>query len=136
MMPLEQFRCFVSDAGPQGKGGISPRAAAAVMKLANVGKCPAYVLPAWEEVLATVQKATVDPPECLMLQSDDGLLSVVAPEFSDRGIRGGLVAAGGQVSSEVVVRDPERPLLSWRVRVPERKGSGWIEAEMLLLTAT
>jgi hypothetical protein len=135
-MPVEQFRCFLTDAAPQGSGGLSGKAAAAVMALANAGQCPPYVLPAWGEVMATVNRQPVDAPECRLLQTEDGQLSVIAPQFLEVGIRGGLVAAGEEISGEVVLSDVDRPLLTWRVIVPERKGSGWIEAEMLLLTAT
>lgn len=136
-MPIEQFRCYVLDAaGNDGSGSITARAAAAVMALANEGKCPAYVLPAWDKVLAVVTAQPATAPDCKLLQSADGMLSVIAPEFIDQGVRGGLVAAGKQMSGEVVLHDVDRPLLTWRVVVPTRQGAGWIEAGMLLLTAT
>jgi len=137
MPPIDDFRCYpLEDVGGDGDNGIPARAAAAVLAMANKGKCPPYVLGAWGDVQAVANKRPVDAPDCLMLQTEDGMLTVVAPEFLPQGIRGGLVAAGEAVSGEVVLRDPDRPLLSWRVTVPERSGAGWIEAQMLLLTAT
>jgi hypothetical protein len=136
MPPIDDFRCYPLEDPGGGDNGIPPKAAAAVLALANRGQCPSYVLGAWGDVQAVANRRPMDPPGCLMLQSENGMLTVVAPEFLPQGIRGGLVAAGEALSGEVVLRDPERPLLSWTVVVPERQGAGWIEAQMLLLTAT
>lgn len=136
MPPIDDFRCYPLEDAGGGESGIPPLAAAAVLALANTGQCPPYLLGAWQEVQKAANRKPMDPPGCLMLQSEDGMLTVVAPEFVSKGIRGGLVGAAGAISGEVVLRDPARPLLSWTVEVPDKKAAGWIEAGLLLLTAS
>lgn len=136
-LPLEQFRVYaMPNEDAQVEAGISAEAAAAVVSLANDGKVPPYVLGAWGEVQKVANARPIEAPSPRLLRSDDGMVSVVAPRFVDRGVRGGLVGVGGIVSGEVVVRDIDRPLLTWKVVVPRRAAAGWVEANLLLLTAT
>jgi len=47
-------------------------------------------------------------------------------------VRGGLVAVRGQLSGRIVLRELDRPLIRHAVRLPARKGFGWLEADLLL----
>jgi hypothetical protein len=72
-------------------------------------------------------------PEVRALHSDDEAVWVLAPVWEASGIRGGLVLVRGQISGVTVLRDMDRPLLTYQLQVPQRPGFGWIEAGCLLL---
>lgn len=136
-IPVEEFRVYtLPKSDDSWNGDVPADAAAAVLSLANDGKCPPYLLGAWDQIRAAAEARPQDPPNPRLLISDDGMFSIVAPRFLDSGIRGGLVGAGNPVTGIVRVRDHDRRLLHWDVVVPERKGAGWIEAHCLVLTAT
>jgi hypothetical protein len=110
-----------------------PAAAAAVaMQLRMENKLPALALAAWPQILAN---APENPkiPEIRALHSDDNEVWVLAPTWEDRNIRGGLVAVGQFLSGVVLLRDLDRPLMTYRLRFPHRPLAGYVEAGLLLV---
>ena len=114
---------------------VLPAAAAHVaLALRHEGRLPNVLLTVWKEVLAAAALPNEVPP-VRALASDSGEVWVLAPSWEGRHIRGGIVSVDGRVSGVVVVRDIDRPLLTYRVAVPEHRGFGWVEAGCLLLAA-
>jgi hypothetical protein len=57
---------------------------------------------------------------------------VLAPTWEGGNIRGGLVGCHGLNAGTITIRDLDRQLLTWTVKVPQRNHGGWIEADLLL----
>lgn len=114
---------------------VLPVAAAHVaLALRHEGRLPPVLLSVWKEILASAQGAPKDPP-VRALVSDDQSVWALTPSWEGKNIRGGIVAVDGRPRGLVVLRDMDRPLLTYRVKVPERKGFGWVEVGCLLLAA-
>jgi hypothetical protein len=75
-------------------------------------------------------------PEVRALRSDDQTVWIVAPQWEGTACRGGLVAVGTDLSGEVLVRDLDRPILTYRLVLPERQGCGWVATGELLAAAS
>ena len=127
----EQF-CFFRDNEVR-SDQLSPEVAAVALALRHEGRCPPMVIAAWEDVLqAATQSCGV--PSVRALVSDDEVVWVLAPQWEGSNVRGGLVAVRGQISGSVTVRELDRPLIRHRLKVPQRQGFGWLEADLLLVT--
>jgi hypothetical protein len=112
---------------------LSPATVAAMLSLRAERHLPDQMLAAWHLVQAQADAAG-RPPECRALRSDCGRLWVIAPTWEGSNIRGGLVGAHGIRPGLVTVRDLDRPLLTYRIKLPPRSHSGWLEADLLLGT--
>lgn len=93
------------------------------------------LLTVWQQVLASVKEG-VSVPNVRALRSKDGELWVLAPIWEGLNCRGGLVLVRGQINGTMVVYDIDRPLMSYTLSVPKRKGYGWVEAGLLLAGET
>lgn len=89
------------------------------------------LLTVWPQVLASVKEG-VSVPKVRAFRSKGGEVWILAPSWEGANCRGGLVLVRGQISGRMVVFDLDRPLISYSLNVPERKGYGWIEAGLLL----
>lgn len=128
----EQF-CFYRDADkPE---GLSPETAAVALALRHEGRCPPLVIAAWSEVLQAAKQDAKVPP-IRALHSEDGAVWVLAPRWESGNVRGGLVAVRGQIAGTVELMELDRPLIRHRLKLPERPGFGWLEADLLLVTAS
>lgn len=115
---------------------IRPEVAAVALALRNEDRLPALLLTIWPELLEAGKKSA-SVPRIRALHSDDDAVWVLAPRFEQDGhVRGGLVAVKGQVSGPINLRELDRPLLRHRLVLPERKGFGWLESDLLLVAAT
>lgn len=117
------------------KAELCPAAAAVALQLRAEGILPGIVLTAWQAVLASA-KPDAKPPAVRALRSDDGRVWVLAPAWEGVNIRGGLVAVSGQISGAVVLRDMDKPLLTYRLQLPARQACGWLEGGLLLIGET
>jgi len=115
--------------------GLSREVVAVMLSLQAERRMPELLLPAWGAVVSGADDAG-QPPECRALASDCGGLWIVAPRWEGVNIRGGLVGCHGLQGGQVQVRDIDRPLLRWTVRVPQRNLAGWLEGDLLLAGAT
>lgn len=113
---------------------ISPEVAAVVMELQHEQKAHPLLLTVWDEVTKAASEH-VKVPEVRALRSDDLQVWIVAPQWEGTACRAGLVAVGTHLSGEVLVRDMDRPLLTYRLVVPERQGCGWVATGELLAAA-
>lgn len=111
---------------------LSAEVAAVALHLRAEGKLPAIVLAAWQAILASAKQAA-KLPEVRVLRSDDEAVWVLAPVFEGRNVRGGLVAVARQISGPMLLRDQDRPLLTYRLRIPARQACGWLEGGLLLI---
>lgn len=128
----EQF-CFYREA-PEPEG-LSPETAAVALALRHEGRCPQLVLAAWPQVLeAAKQPGSVPPVRALV--SEDEAIWVLAPRWESGNVRGGLVAVRGQIAGTVELRELDRPLIRHRLKLPKRQGFGWLEADLLLVSAS
>ena len=128
----EQF-CFYRDADKP--DGLSPETAAVALALRHEGRCPQLVLAAWPQVLEAAKQPAKLPP-VRALHSEDEAVWVLAPRWEAGNIRGGLVAVRGQIAGTVELRELDRPLIRHRLKLPDRPGFGWLEADLLLVTAS
>lgn len=110
---------------------ISAEVAAVVMELHHEQKAHPLLLTVWNDVTAAAQDGA-KVPEVRALRSDDQTVWIVAPRWEGGACRAGLVAVGTYLSGEVLVRDLDRPLLSYRLVLPEREGCGWVATGELL----
>lgn len=115
-------------------GPFRAEVAAVALELRHEDRTPRLLIVAWDAVLSSV-KDNVTAPECRALCSDDSKVWVLAPSWENGNCRGGLVMVEGAVSGPMLLRDVDRQLLSYRLVVPKRPGLGWLEAELLLLSA-
>jgi hypothetical protein len=125
----EQF-CFFREQD-QAAGGLSPEVAAVALALRHEDRCPPLLLTIWPDILKA-SKTAAKPPAVRALRSDDDAVWVLAPSWEGRNVRGGLVVVRGQLSGRIVLRELDRPLIRHEVRLPTRKGFGWLEAGLLL----
>lgn len=116
------------------ESGISAVAAAIAMDLHASGKCPPMLIAIWPQILSSLKDDT-RTPDIRALHSDDNAIWVLAPVWEGRNIRGSLVAVQGRFTTPVRVRDLDRPLNVYDLKLPEREGFGWIESGCLLLDA-
>lgn len=124
----EQF-CFFREQAPN--EGISGDAAAVALALRHEDRCPPLVISIWSDILEA-SKTNGKVPAVRALHSDDQTVWVLAPTWEGRNIRGGLVAVRGRITGQVVLRELDRPLIRYQVRLPSRDGFGWVEADLLL----
>jgi hypothetical protein len=129
---LKDFQLFARDR--ENDREFSPEVAAVALALRHEDKAPPLLLACWPQVLSSAGEGT-RMPTVRALHSDDDALWILAPAWEASGIRGGLVLVRGRISGVVTVRDLDRPLLTYRLRLPSRQGFGWIEAGCLLLSA-
>lgn len=125
----EQFCFFRKEAEHD---GISPEAAAVALALRHDNLCPVMVIAVWDEVLKAA-KADAKVPAVRALVSDDRSVWVLAPRWESGNVRGGLVAVRGRHAGVVELHELDRPLIRHRVKLPDRKGFGWLEADLLLV---
>ena len=114
------------------KAELSAEAAAVALNLRAEGKLPSIVLTAWQEILASA-KPDGKLPAVRALKSDDDRAWVLAPVWEGTHVRGGLVAVNGQISGSVLLRDVDKPLLTYRLQFPARTAVGWLEGGLLLI---
>lgn len=126
----EQF-CFFRPE-QRSDDAFTPEVAAVALALRHEGRCPPLVIAAWSQVLeAAKQQANMPPVRALV--SDDDAVWVLAPRWEAGNVRGGLVAVRGQIDGTVELKELDRPLIRHRLRLPQRKGFGWLEADLLLV---
>jgi hypothetical protein len=117
---------------PDGDAPFNAATGAAAIELRRRDLLPDVVLSVWPQLVASVEEGK-GAPDVVALSSDDGTVWVLAPTFEASGIRGGLVAVMGQQSGLVMLRDVDRKLLTYEVRLPERNCCGWVSSGHLLL---
>lgn len=126
--------CLFRDAAT-GEAGISAAVAAVALGLRREQRCPELLLAAWPEILAAA-KPDARAPNVRALHSLDGAVWVLAPQFEDHGIRAGLVAVRGErLGGNLELQELDRPMLRHRITLPQRRGFGWLEANLLLRRA-
>lgn len=128
------FLFFRDDVEGDSKAVFSAEVAAVALALRHEQQAPELLLTVWPQVLASATEGG-KVPEVRALRSDDGMVWVLAPKWEGKNVRGGLVLVRGQIRGSVRLRDLDRGLLTYDVKLPERPGFGWIEAGTLL-TAT
>ena len=129
----EQFCFYRDEARPD--DGLSAEVAAVALALRHEERCPPLVIAIWHKVLeAAKHQAKVPPIRALV--SDDEAVWVLAPRWESGNIRGGLVAVRGRHAGTVELRELDRPLIRHRLKLPARQGFGWLEADLLLVTAS
>lgn len=118
----------------ESKARLSAEVAAVALALRHENRCPPLLITIWQEVLASATEHA-KPPDVRALHSDDDTIWLLAPAFEGRNIRAGLIAVRGTHTGPTLLRDLDRPLMTYRLQVPERKGFGWLEAGLLLAAA-
>jgi hypothetical protein len=118
---------------PATSGVISAEAASVIMALRHENRCPSFLLSCWPQVL---EAAPTEPlvPTTRVLKSDDDRVWLVAPTWEGQNLRA-FVAVNGVVRGPTLVRDLDRPLLTYTVVIPGRKAAGWLESGLLLLVS-
>jgi hypothetical protein len=111
-----------------------PEAAAIALELRRSGECPEALIGCWPAVLAAADQA-VKMPTVRVLWSDDRAVAILAPVWEGKNIRGTVVVSA-VVRGTVVLRDRDRPLLTYKVQVPERGHFAYVAAGELLLAGT
>lgn len=103
------------------------------MALRHEKRCPEILLTCWSQVLETSENP-VPPPAIRAFKSDDDKVWAIAPKWEGPNIRA-FVAVDGRRHGDLLVRDIDRPLLTYTVKVPQRRASGWLESGVLLLVS-
>ena len=129
---LQDFTLFAEDR--KDDSVLSPEVAAVALELRHEDKAPPLLITCWPQVLASVKDGT-KLPSPRALHSDDQAVWVLAPKWEGTNVRGGLVLVKGRISGTIVLRDLDKPLLSYNLKLPERSGFGWMEAGCLLVSA-
>lgn len=126
------FRSLTKDTAP----AITAPAANALISLHAEGKLHPLLMNCWKDATEAAQRSS-EVPEVRGYVSDDESVWVIAPTWED-GMCRGLVCVTDFVCGEVLVRDVDRPLVTYRLQIPSRRGgaAGWIDASYLLRPAT
>ena len=129
---LQDFTLFAERSKDQGV--FSAEVAAVALELRHEEKAPPLLISCWPQVLESIKDGTKVPTP-RALRSDDDAVWILAPSWEGSNVRGGLVLVKGRISGTIVVRDLDKPLLSYTLKLPERPGFGWMEAGCLLVAA-
>ena len=121
-------------ADPAEDVGIMPEVAAAIMALHHERKAAPILLAAWPDVVKAAT-AEAKAPSVRALVDDRREVWLIAPQWENGCIRAGLAAVGRMVSGPLLLRDVDRPLVSYMVTLPERQAAGWIEGRVLVQAA-
>lgn len=111
-----------------------PEAAAIALALRRDGECPDALIACWPEVLAAANESS-SVPSVQVLWSDDRAVAILAPTWEGKNIRGTLVVSA-MVSGTVVLRDRDRPLLTYCVVIPPRQHFAYVAAGELVLAGS
>jgi len=129
---VEDFCLF---AEKRNAGEAFPAEAAAIaLQLRHEGECPDALIGCWQAVLESAQHST-RVPEVRVLWSDDRAVAILAPTWEGKNIRGTLVVSS-MVSGTVVLRDRDRPLLTYEVQMPVKPHFAYVSAGELLLAGS
>lgn len=118
----------------QPKAVLAPEVAATVLALRHEDKAPPILLAAWPEILASATE-NAKVPAVRALHNDERTVWVVAPAWEGRNCRGGLVAVTASTHGRVTLRDLDRPLATYVVKLPSRPHAAWLESGLLLVAA-
>ena len=121
-------------ADPAEDVGILPEVAASIMALHYERKAAPILLAAWPDVVKAAKPDT-KTPSVRALVDDQQEVWLIAPQWENGCIRAGLAAVGRMVSGPLLLRDVDRPLVSYMVTLPERQAAGWIEGRVLVQAA-
>lgn len=105
---------------------------AVALALRHEGMLPPTAMAAWPQVISQANEAGA-VPAIRALRSDDDAVWVLAPKWEGNNIRAGLIAVGEYVDKPVRLRDLDKPLMTYVVRLPQRKLAGYVEAGLLLV---
>lgn len=126
----KDFAMFQATKSEEAK--LPPEVVSVALGLRHEGRLPHTAMAAWPQVIAQASEAgTV--PTLRALHSDDDAVWVLAPKWEGRNIRAGLVAVGEYIDKPIRLRDIDKPLMTYTVRLPQRKLAGYVEAGLLLV---
>lgn len=111
---------------------LPPVVAHICVALRHEDRMPPMLVAIWRDVL----KRCTEPmalPEVRALISDDRNVVVIAPQWEGSNLRGFLGAKGYSPSSVVDLVDVDRPLMRYRLKLPDRLQPVHFEASVLLL---
>jgi hypothetical protein len=111
-----------------------PEAAAIALELRRLGECPEPLIGCWPAILAAAAHSA-HVPSVRVLWSDDRAAAILAPVWEGKNIRGTLVVSGG-VCGEVILRDRDRPLLTYKVQLPPKSHFAYVSAGELVLAGS
>jgi hypothetical protein len=112
---------------------ISADVAGVIMALRHEKLCPAILLNCWSQVLAAAPSGG-KLPQIRALKSDDSKVWVIAPKWEGSNIRA-FISVDGVIRGDVLVRDLDRQLLTYTIKIPPRNAAAWIEGDLLLLVS-
>ena len=107
--------------------------AGVIMALRHEKLCPAILLNCWSQVLAAAPSGG-KLPQVRALKSDADQIWIIAPKWEGSKIRG-FISVDGVIRGDVLVRDIDRQLLTYKVKIPPRDAAAWIEGDLLLLVS-
>lgn len=132
-LPVADFLLFVDPDAERRE--FEPEVAASILALEHEQKASPLLRAIWPQVQQAATPTAV-PPSVRAWASACGDIWLVNPVTEPGGVRCGLVAIGTSNPGTVTVTDVDRPLLSYRVVIPDRPVGGWFEAGRLLRLAT
>ena len=123
---------FFRSAVRQDSDALPPVVAHVCLALRHEQKLPPLLIAIWREV---VQQAAhpAELPEVRALVSDDQQTVVVAPSWEGQHLRGFLAVKGQPRGAGVELRDVDRPLLRYSLKLPDHIQPVHFEAGVLLL---
>jgi len=127
------MRDFLLFADPEkgGQGRLGAATAEAMLDLRRRRLLPDHMIAAWAEVLKSARPGTA-LPECKALASECDGVWAVNPRVERDGFRCGLVGVHGVIRGPVVVKDVDRPLITYTLQVPPRNAAGWMAHDLWL----
>lgn len=130
----EEFRIYRPPASRDTQ--ITAPTAAALLSLHQDARLHPLLYACWAEALHAATDTAPAPP-LRALVSDDNAVWLVAPVWEGENARG-LVCVAEALWGAVVLRDIDKPLITYRFEIPRRAGAaaGWIAAGHLLVRAT
>jgi hypothetical protein len=108
---------------------LDPAVVAVALSLESEGMTPPLLVAVWDKLM---RREPGPMPSQRALKSDCGRLWILAPRWEGTSCRGGLVLMKGKPEEVMRVRDIDKRMLYYDLKLPQRKGFGWIEGGQLL----
>ena len=114
--------------------GFPPQAAMVAMSLRRENRMPDVLIGVWPQLLAAVKQATSMPPIRALI-SDDDTVALLAPKQEGKHWRGLLAVTQYPAEGQIVLRDVDRPLLTYSVQLGKTGHSSYVTDQELVLAS-
>ena len=126
---LQDFALFYQQDQSQ---GFPPEAGMVALSLHREERLPSVLIAVWPEVLSAAKQAT-SMPDIRALISEDDSVALLAPQPEGRHWRGLLAVSQYPPKGKIILRDIDRPLLTYAVQLGKTEHSTYVSSGELVM---